>query len=311
MDDAGEEVDLTDRIQGIFPVVQTALADDGTLDEQSLERQVAFCIEAGAHGLVYPVLGSEYQFLSDNERQHLVEVVVGTAAGTIPVIAGVASSSTAVAAEHAAHAKRAGASAVIAMPPYIAVARPDEIFEYYRRIAEAADLPVVIQHAPQGPGVDITFLRRLLKDVEHVRYIKEEMEPSAHNISSLLAAKIPGCWGVFGGGWCRWMLSELERGANGFMPSVEVVDVHVQIWNTFQAGEISEARRLFNLLTPFINLTFNLGLPLVKEVLMCRGLIRSSRMRQPGSIPLDAADRRELDVVMGSIEPLFTIKNRH
>ena len=301
----------TDHIQGILPVVQTALTDDGVIDAPSVERQVAFCIEAGAHGLVYPVLGSEYQFLSDKERHHLVEVVVGAAAGTIPVIAGVASPSTPVAVEHAAHARSAGASAVIAMPPYVAVARPDEIFEYYRRIAEAADLPVVIQHAPQGPGVDITFLRKLLKDVEQVRYIKEEMEPSAHHISSLLAAEIPGCWGVFGGGWCRWMMSELERGANGFMPSVEVVDVHVQIWNAFQAGDRAEARRMFDLISPFIHLICNLGLPWVKEVLVRRGVIRSACMRQPGSEPLDAADRRELDVVMETIEPLFTIKNRH
>ena len=300
---------MTDRIHGILPVVQTALTDAGKLDEQSLERQVAFCIAAGAHGLVYPVLGSEYQFLSDKERQRLVKVVVGAAAGAIPVIAGVAGATAAVATEHAAHARLAGAAAVIAMPPYIAVASPAEIFDYYRAIAEAADLPVVIQHAPQGPGVDIAFLKRLLKEVEHVRYIKEEMEPSAHNLSDLVAADIPGCWGIFGGGWCRWMLSELERGANGFMPSVEVVDVHVQIWNAFQAGKKAEARRIFNRLAPLIHLTFNLGLPLVKEVLVRRGLIRSARMRQPGSTALDASDHHELDIVLGEIEPLFTVRS--
>jgi len=114
------EVYMTDRIRGILAVVQTAWTDEGELDEQSMERQVAFCIAAGAHGLVYPVLASEYQFLSDKERQRLVKVVVGAAAGTIPVIAGVASPAAAVAAEHAAHARRAGAAAVIAMPPNIA-----------------------------------------------------------------------------------------------------------------------------------------------------------------------------------------------
>ena len=304
-----KEVNVKDRIQGILPVVQTALTDDGMLDEQSMETQVEFCIEAAAHGIVYPVLGSEYQFLSDKERQHLVEVVVGAAAGAIPVIAGVASSSTAAATEHAAHASRAGASAVIAMPPFISVASPDEIFEYYRAIASAADMPVIIQHAAAGPGVDAEFLKKLLSDVDQVRYIKEEMDPSAHNISSLLAADIPDCWGVFGGGWCRWMMSELERGANGFMPSVEVVDIHMQIWDAFQSGNRVEARRIFDLLAPFIHLTFNLGLPFVKQALVHRGIIRSARMRQPGSVPLDEADLRELEAVIGKIEPLFMERN--
>ena len=194
---------------------------------------------------------------------------------------------------------------VIAMPPYIAVATPREIFEYYRAIADAAQLPVFIQHAPQGPGVDLAFLKRLLTEVEHVRYIKEEMEPSAHNISGLLEADLPGCRGVIGGGWCRWMPSELERGAHGFMPSVEIVDVHVKIWNAFQAGDRAGARAVFNQVAPFIHLTFNLGLPFVKEVLVRRGLLRSGLMRQPGAAALDDADRRELDVALAEIEHLF------
>lgn len=294
-----------ERIRGILPVVQTALAGGGELDMESMERQVSFCVEAGAHGLVYPVLGSEFQFLSDGERRSLLEAVVSAAAGEIPVIAGVAGPSWKVAAEHAGFARRIGAAAAIAMPPYIAVATPREIFEYYRAIADAAQLPVFIQHAPQGPGVDLAFLKRLLTEVEHVRYIKEEMEPSAHNISGLLEADLPGCLGVIGGGWCRWMPSELERGAHGFMPSVEIVDVHVKIWNAFQAGDRAGARAVFNQVAPFIHLTFNLGLPFVKEVLVRRGLLRTALMRQPGAAALDDADRRELDVALAEIEHLF------
>ena len=297
---------MSERIRGILPVVQTALDAKGELDMDSMKRQVAFCIDAGVHGLVYPVLGSEFQFLSDDDRKRLLEVVVTAADGKSPVIAGVAGTTKHVAMEHAMHAKSVGADAVIAMPPYIAIASSDEILDYYRAIAETAQLPVFIQHAPQGPGVDVAFLRKLLTDVEHVRYIKEEMEPSAHNISGLLEVDLPGCWGIIGGGWCRWMPSEMERGAHGFMPSVEVVDVHVKIWNAFQKGNKAESRAMFNQLAPFIHLTFNLGLPFVKEVLVRRGLLRTALLRQTGMPSLDDADRRELDVVMGEIEHLFT-----
>ncbi|MDE2820404.1 MAG: dihydrodipicolinate synthase family protein [Chloroflexota bacterium] len=296
---------MTDRLAGILPVLQTALADDGDFDLPSMERQIEFCIRAGADGLVFPVLGSEFMFLSDKERRDLVAFVVKHGAGRIPIIAGVAGASAAIAVEQAAHAAHAGANAVIAMPPYVAVATPDQIFAYFKRIAEAARIPVIIQHAPLGPGMNIAFLKRLLAEVEHINYIKEEMEPSAHHISELVEARIPGCWGIFGGGFCRWMMSELDRGATGFMPAVEIVDIHVQIWRAYQAGDKERAREIFNQIAPLILLTQQLRLPLVKEILVRRGILTSGVLRQPGLPPLDQADHRELEVALAAASHLF------
>jgi dihydrodipicolinate synthase/N-acetylneuraminate lyase len=70
-------------LRGIFPVLQTPLTKDGELDIKSLKREVNFCIQAGAHGLVYPVLGSEFQFLTESERHQLVEVVVSETNGLL------------------------------------------------------------------------------------------------------------------------------------------------------------------------------------------------------------------------------------
>src|SRR5207247_10935532 len=135
--------------------------------------------------------------------------------------------------------------------------------------------------------------------------IKEEANPSAHNISAVVSALVGECRGVFGGAWGRWMLSEMRRGASGFMPSVEVVDVHVQIWNTFQAGDEAAARQIYNRLLPLINLTFLLGLRLCKEVLVRRGVIQTARMRMPGNFALDEEDYRELDTILADLKPLF------
>lgn len=297
---------MTQRIQGILPVVQTPLMDDGQLDTDSLVRQIDFCVAAQAGAVVFPVLASEFIYLSDAERQQLVEVVVKAADGRIPVIAGVAGAAQAIAVEHANHARLVGADAVVAMPPYMSVAAPDEIFAYYRAIAEAAQMPVVIQHAPAGPGIDTAFLKRLLSEVEHVRYIKEEMTPSAHHIEELVSANLPECWGIFGGGWCRWMMSELERGTTGFMPSVEIVDIHVQIWKAYQAGDKDKAREIFNQITPLIHINLNMGLPAVKEILVRRGIIKSNKVRQPGIRAMDEADYHELDAALALVEHLFT-----
>jgi len=138
-----------------------------------------------------------------------------------------------------------------------------------------------------------------------VRYIKEEMAPSAHHISAVVAAAGPDSWGVFGGAFGRWMLSELQRGASGFMPAAEVTDVYVQIWEAYAAGRESEARQIFNRLLPLINLLLLLGLPVCKEILVRRGVFRTAGMRTPGSLTLDADDQRELSIILDDLRPFF------
>ncbi|MCD6302342.1 MAG: dihydrodipicolinate synthase family protein [Anaerolineae bacterium] len=293
------------RLRGIFPVLQTPLDTQGQIDGDSLAREVDFAIACGAHGIMYPVLGSEFQYLTDAERRRLVELVVRQTAGRVPVVVGVAATMAAAAAEYAEHAAKVGADAVVALPPYLASASREELFAYYAAIAEAAQRPVMIQHS--FAGLDSALLSRLLVEIEHVRYVKEEMAPSAHHISGVVRLAGEECWGVFGGALGRWMISEMRRGAVGFMPATEVTDIYVQIWDAFQGGDEDTARAIFNRLLPEINLAGMLGMQVCKEVLVRRGVIATARMRQPGCAKLDEEDHRELDRILENIEPLFRV----
>ncbi len=294
---------MTETMKGIFAVMQTPLKENGDLDVGSLEKQTSFCIECGAHGLVYPVLGGEYQFLSEGERARLVEVVVKTAAGQVPVVAGVAGPVKEVAVECTTAAVNAGADAVVALPP--TGGRQAEVREYYEAIAAAAGRPVFLQHT--SGGLSANFMRELFAEVEHIDYLKEEQQPSAHQISAVIDEVKEGCLGVFGGGHGRWMLSEMRRGASGFMPAAEAIDVHVQIWDAFQAGDERKARDIFNLLLPQINLIMAVGLHVCKQILVRRGAIDCARMRAPGSPLMDAEDQRELEMIMADLAPYFKV----
>jgi dihydrodipicolinate synthase/N-acetylneuraminate lyase len=296
---------MSERLQGIFPVLQTPLDRAGNLDANSLSREVDFCIAAGAHGLVYPALGSELQYLSDRERQQLVEVVLRTAGERAPVVVAVSAPSAAIAAEHARHAAHVGARALMALPPYITPGTPDEVLAYYRAIGQAADLPIVVQNA--APGMAPASLVRLLNDVAQIRYIKEEASPSAHNISAVLGAVGERCEGIFGGAFGRWMLSELRRGARGFMPAAEVTDVYVQVWEAFEIGDEARARTIFNLILPLINQLMLLGLRVSKAVLVRRGVFQGTLMRMTGALDLDADDQRELDAILDDLRPYFRV----
>lgn len=291
--------------RGIFPVVLTPVDDDGEILFDELAVQTEFCVEAGAHGLVFPVLGSEFQFLTDAERVRGMKTVVGTANGRIPVVGGVAAPSKQVAVEIARMAAGTGVDAMIALPPYIANGTREEIRAYYTAVAEAAGRPLFIQHTTAG--MDATLLNELLHDVEHIDYLKEEMPPSAHQISAVLEGGAP--WkGVFGGGHGRWMMSELARGAHGFMPATEMTDVHVRVWDAWQAGDEAEARRVYDRLLPLINQILMLGLPLCKWVLKRRGIISNTALRTPGGGgALDAGDEREIEAILEGLTDLLKV----
>ena len=296
---------MSEDFRGIFPVLETPFRNDGSVDPETLAREVEFSVTAGAHGLVYPVLGSEFQYLADDERHQMVETVIKTAAKRIPVVTGVAATSAPAALAHARHAADHGADAVVALPPFPGSPALDEVESYYRMIASAG-LPVFIQHT--DPGMNPAFLGRIMTEIEHVDYIKEESEPSAHQISAVIEQAGEHCKGVFAGAHGRWMLSELDRGASGFMPAAEMIDVHVQIWDAWQRGDRAEARRIFNTLLPLINLLGLIGLRTCKHMLAKRGVFENTNMRIPGSVELDEADERELDAVFEGLKPLLRAK---
>ena len=294
---------MPEKLRGIFSVLQTPLDAEGEIDFDSLRKEVAFCIKTGAHGLVFPVLGSEFQYFSDRERHSMVEAVVNEAAGGIPVVAGVAGTSTPAAVEHARHAAGVGADAVIALPPYLSSAPPEETRAYYQAISDAAAIPVFVQHT--NPGLSPSLIARMVTEIEHVRYIKEEAGCTAHTISAVVDAVDEECWGVFGGAWGRWMISETRRGATGFMPGAPTPEVYVQIWDAMDAGEEATARKIFDQLLPLINFNTLLGIQVCKEILVRRGIFNTSKMRTPGSIEMDKDDHRELDAILEQLNPLL------
>ncbi|HMI70346.1 MAG TPA: dihydrodipicolinate synthase family protein, partial [Solirubrobacteraceae bacterium] len=115
------------------------------VDEDSLRRQLDFTIEAGAAGIVHPVMASEFFTLTDEERLALIPLVTRHTAGRVPVVIGVAATSLQGARRFAAAARDAGADAVIAMPPYVTRFPSDDVLRYFEAIAAAAGVPVFVQ----------------------------------------------------------------------------------------------------------------------------------------------------------------------
>jgi dihydrodipicolinate synthase/N-acetylneuraminate lyase len=301
---------MADQWRGIFPVLLTPFRDDGTIDEESLRREVDFVVQAGAHGLVAPVNTSEFYLLSEKERQRLAEVVIDQADGRVPAIIGTAAPSTDAAEVLTRHARQAGAAGVIAMPPYVVRMPPEGIVDYYTRVSEAADgLPVVLQNVEGEVGSPLSAqaVLEIARQVPAVRYVKEETLPNTHRMSALLKVAGEHLDGVFGGSWGRFLINELERGACGLMSGSHLVDAQVKVYDLWQQGRRDEARDAFVRQLPVQNLWSLLGLRVAKEVLRRRGIFTTNVCRR-ACAPLDEFDHAELDASLALVEGDLSVR---
>jgi 4-hydroxy-tetrahydrodipicolinate synthase len=155
---------MTNPLKGIFPAVWTPARADGSLDEQVLESNLAFLHRSGVHGLM--VLGSTAEFLrfSCDERKKILEHLVAHARG-LPLLANISHIRLDRAIELGKHAKSQGAFAISALPPYFYPVEQADLAEYFIRLAEAVDLPLVLYNFPEVTGKRI--------EVETIRAIAE------------------------------------------------------------------------------------------------------------------------------------------
>jgi dihydrodipicolinate synthase/N-acetylneuraminate lyase len=297
------------QMRGVYTIPVTPFDRDGALDEAQLRRCVEFCVHAGAHGLVAPVNASEFASLTDAERMRVAAVVIETVGRRRPVVIGVSGTSARHAATFARDARRIGADAVIAMPPYVRKAVGEEIVEYFRVVAGAAELPVFIQNyqPPVGTPLNAAFLARIVREVDGVEYVKEETLPAGHVITEVLRQAGPRLRGVMGGMAGRFLLDEHRRGICGTMPACEVTDVHVQLWDSLEAGDDKRARAIYQRLLPLLTIEWLYGASVYKEVLRRRGVIQSTVTRDAGLHRLDEFDHKELDAVLADVGELFTV----
>ncbi|MFT6931727.1 MAG: 4-hydroxy-tetrahydrodipicolinate synthase [Paracoccaceae bacterium] len=141
--------------KGSMPALVTPFKD-GAVDFDTLKKLVNWHIAEGSHGLVPVGTTGESPTLSHEEHEEVVRVVVETAAGRVPVIAGAGSNNTAEAIRFVRHAKDVGADGALVVTPYYNKPTQRGLIAHYTALTEAADIPIIIYNIPPRSVVDMT-----------------------------------------------------------------------------------------------------------------------------------------------------------
>lgn len=292
-----------DFLTGIYNITPTPFNEDGSFDEASMRRLVDFMVQCGVDGLtILGVLG-EAGKLSEAERDHVIGAVVEAAGDRLPVCVGTTHAATRQCIAYSKRAQVLGARAVMVAPLKLARSNDEALRRHYLAVAEAIDVPVVVQDHPASSGVymSVDFIAALAEEAPSCRFLKLEDEPSPAKVSQVLAAN-PDIR-VFGGLGGIMFLEELRHGAVGTMTGFAFPEILVQIRRKFMDGDVDGATALFYHACPLIRFENQkrINLPLRKEIYRRRGLLTSARVRAPYT-PLDEGTLEDLDDMLERLQ---------
>ena len=296
------------RYRGVFPVVPTTFNEAGELDLASQKRCVDFMIDAGSHGLCILANFSEQFVLSDEEREVLARTILEHVAGRVPVIVTTTHFSSRVCAQRSRRAQELGAAMVMVMPPYHGAtirASEDKIFEFYRTVSDAIDIPIMVQDAPvSGTALSAAFLARMAREIGQLAYFKIETPGAANKLRELIRIGGEAIEGPWDGEEAITLLADLDAGATGAMTGGGYPDGIRTIIDPYLAGRREEAVAAYARWLPLINFENRQGGIQTAKVLMKEGgVIACDAMRHPIS-DMNAATRAGLLDAARRLDPL-------
>lgn len=271
---------------GILPVVPTTFTETGDLDLDSQRRALDCIVDQGVDGACILANFSEQFLLTDEERDSLVTICLDHIAGRIPIIVTCSHFSTRIAVERAKRAEDAGAAMIMMMPPYHGTAlKADEtgIREHFEQLADAIDIPIMVQDAPlSGVTLSVRLLVELAQAIPQLAYFKIETPGTAAKIRALTEAASDAIDGPLDGEESITLMADLDAGATGSMSSALLPELIKPVIEHHRAGDRDKAAAQYTHILPLINYeNRQCGLRAAKTVMMEGGVITSDAVRHP------------------------------
>jgi 1-pyrroline-4-hydroxy-2-carboxylate deaminase len=278
---------------GVFPAITTQLKRDQSLDLEATARHTEVLIQSGVSGLVF--LGSlgENQALSAAEKRMVIEAMVEAVNGRIPLLSGVAESSTAAACDYVKEVERLGADGFMLMPPMLYKGDPQETMTHFRKTAAATGLPIMLYNNPVSYANDITpemFAR--LANVKNFVALKESTGNTRritdlHNLVGDRYALFTGVDDL--------VLESAVLGIDGWVAGSGIAfpRENQHFWELTRAGKWDQAREMYRWFTPLLHLDTHVKFVQYIKLAVQETGLGSEWVRAP-RLPLEGSERRQI-----------------
>src|SRR5664279_1552760 len=289
---------MTD-LHGVFPYLVSPIDAQGRILTDVVGRLASDLIKAGVHGLTPLGSTGEFAYLSREQRTAVVQATIEAAGKRVPVVAGVASTSTADAVAQAKTYQKLGADGILAILEAYFPLKDAPIKSYFRAIADAVDIPVVLYTNPQFQRSDLTLdVIARLSEHPRIRHIKDASTNTGRLLSIMnrapnmkvfsASAHIPAAVMLIGGvGWMAGPANIVPR------QSVKLYDLcRARKWPEAMALQ----RELWRINEAFAR--FNLA-ACIKAGLQIQGYDVGDPV--PPQAPLSAEDRKAVEAILASL----------
>jgi 1-pyrroline-4-hydroxy-2-carboxylate deaminase len=239
---------------GIYPASTTQFNADQSLNITATMQHVEKMLAAGMHGMI--MLGSvgENTTLEYAEKLDVLKAAVAQVRRRVPLLTGVAETTTKLACRFADDAKRIGVDGLMVLPAMIYKADPRETMTHFRSVARATDLPILVYNNPPAYGVDITpAMFADLADEKTLVAIKE----SSDNVRRITDIKnLCGDRYILMSGVDDLVLESVLLGSVGWVSGLVNAFPHEtkRLWDLAMAGNYAEALKIYRWYTPLLHL---------------------------------------------------------
>ena len=228
--------------KGVIPAVLSVFHKDEELDEQGTREFVRYLLSMDIGGLYVTGSTAETWMMTADERMRQVEIIMEEVGDKVPVVVHVGAMSTREAIKLAKHAEKMGAAGVSSVPPFYFKYNPDQIYNYYKDVAEATSLPMIVYNIPLAGMMTVDQIIRL-SQIENVKGVKY----TGTALFEVMQIK-DGCkegFQVYGG--CDELgSSNISIGVDGIIGSFYnvIADHYIKIWNAVKESNIPLATKL-------------------------------------------------------------------
>jgi 4-hydroxy-tetrahydrodipicolinate synthase len=279
---------------GVFPAITTQLKRDQSLDLDATARHIEVLLDSGVAGLI--MLGSlgENQSFDPEEKQRVLDHAVKTVRGRVPVLSGVAESSTAAACRYVRDGERLGANGFMLMPAMIyKTPDPQETLAHFRTVAKATGLPIMIYNNPVSYGNDVT--PEMFAQLACVKNFVALKESSANTRRVTDLRNVVGDRYALFSGVDDLALECAVLGIDGWVAGTGIAfpRENQALWELMQTGRWDEARKIYRWFTPLLHLDTHVKFVQYIKLAVQECGLGSEWVRAP-RLPLTGPERKQV-----------------